>query len=44
MVGLALGDAGGDRANADFGDQLDRDRRLRVDVLEVEDELLQILD
>ncbi len=44
VVGLALGDAGGDRADADFGDQLHRDVRLRVDVLQIVDELLQVLD
>ena len=27
MVGARLGDAGGDRADADFGDELDRDAR-----------------
>src|SRR6202012_5284707 len=35
---------GGDGADADFGDELDRDIAVRVDVLEVEDELRQILD
>ena len=44
VVGLALGDARRDRADADLGDQLDRDQRVRVDVLEVEDELLEVLD
>ena len=44
MVGLALGDARRDRADADLGDELDRHQRLRVDVLEIEDELLQVLD
>ena len=29
VVGVRLGDAGGDRADADFGDQLDRDPRRR---------------
>jgi hypothetical protein len=43
-VGVGLGDAGGDRAHADFRDQLDGDARLRVDVLEVVDELRQIFD
>ncbi len=43
-VGVGLGDAGGDGADADFGDELDGDARLRVDVLEVVDELRQILD
>ena len=40
----ALADARGDRADADFGDQLHRDARVRVDVLEVVDELRQVLD
>ena len=43
-VGVRLGDARGDRADADFGDQLDGDARLRVDVLQVVDELRQIFD
>ena len=44
MVGARLGDAGGDRADADFGDELHRHVARRVDVLQVEDELRQILD
>ena len=44
MVGAALGDAGGDRADADFRDELHRHVGARVDVLEVEDQLRQILD
>ena len=44
VVGLALGDAGGHRADADFGDELDRNQRVRVDVLQVEHELLQVFD
>ena len=44
MIGLALGDARRDRADADFRDELDRHRRLRIDVLQIEDELLEILD
>ena len=44
VIGLALGDARRDRADADFGDELDRHLRLRVDVLEIVDELLQVLD
>ena len=43
-VGMRLGDAGGNRAYADFRDQLDRDARLRIDVLEVVDQLRQIFD
>ena len=44
VVGPGLGDAGRDRADADLGNELDRDRGLRVDVLEIEDQLGQILD
>ncbi len=44
MVGARLGDAGGHGAHADFGDELDRDQALRVDVLEVKDQLRQIFD
>ena len=43
-VGMGLGDAGGNRANADLRDQLYRDAGLGVDVLEVVNELGQILD
>ena len=43
-VGVGLGDAGGDRADADLGHELDADARLRVGVLEVVDELLEVLD
>ena len=44
VVGARLGDAGGDRADADLGDQLHRHARRRVDVLQIVDELRQILD
>ena len=44
MVGMGLGDPRGDGADADLGDQLDRDARLGVDVLQVMDELRQVLD
>ena len=44
VVGARLGDAGGDRADADFGDELHRHVAGRIDVLQVEDELRQILD
>ncbi len=44
VVGLRLGDAGGDRADADLGDELDADARLLVRVLQVVDQLRQILD
>ena len=44
VVGLGLGHAGGHRADADFGDQLHRDRRRGVRVLEVVDQLREVLD
>ena len=44
MVGPALGDAGRDRPDADLGDELHRHQAFRVDVLQVEDQLRQILD
>ena len=43
-VAVALGDAGGDRADAELGDELDVDARLRVRVLEVVDQLAEVLD
>ena len=43
-VGVRLGDAGGNGAHADLGDELDADARLPVAVLEVVDQLRQILD
>ena len=43
-VGLGLGDAGGDRADAGLGDQLHADPGVRVDLLQVVDELGQVLD
>ena len=43
-VGLGLRHPGGDGADADLGDELDVDARLRVGVLEVVDQLLEILD
>ena len=43
-IGMSLGDARGDRADADFRDQLDGDARLRIDVLQVVDQLRQIFD
>ena len=43
-VGERLRDAGGDRADVVLGDELHRDLRLRVDLLEVVDELREILD
>ena len=44
MIGIGLGDAGGDGADADLGNQLHRDQGLGIDVLQIVDELLQILD
>ena len=44
MVGARLGDAGGHRADADFGNELDRDLTVGIDVLQVVDQLRQILD
>ena len=44
VVRARLGDARGDRAHAHFGDELHRDARVRVGVLQIVDELRQILD
>ena len=44
MVGARFRDAGGHRADADFGDQLDRDLSVGIDVLQIVDQLRQILD
>ena len=44
MIGPRLRDARRHRAHTDFGAQLDADFSARIDVLEVEDELRQILD
>jgi len=43
-VGQALHHAGGDRANARLGDQLDGNRSQRIHLLEVIDQLREILD
>ncbi len=43
-VGPALGHAGRDGADADLADELDRDARVDVGVLQVVDELRQVLD
>ncbi len=43
-VGLGLGDAGGDGADAGLGDQLHADPGVGVDLLQVVDELGQVLD
>ena len=44
VVGIALRNAGSDRADADLGDELDRHARRRVRAAQVVDQLLQILD
>ena len=44
VIGLRLRDTGRDRADADLGDELHRDRRLRIRVLEIVDQLREILD
>ncbi len=43
-VGMALGHTGRDGADAELGDELDVDARLRVGHLRIVDQLLQILD
>ncbi len=43
-VGIGLGNARGHGAHARLGDQLHRHQRLRVDLLEIEDQLRQVLD
>ncbi len=44
VIRARLGDTGGDGADADFGDQLHRDRAVGIDVLQVVDELREIFD
>src|SRR5262245_47679441 len=41
---MRFGDAGCDRANARFRDQLDADPRARIGIFQIEDQLRQILD
>ena len=43
-VGVGLGDARRDGADADLGDELDRDLRARVGAAQVVDQLLEVLD
>ena len=43
-VGMALGNAGRDGTDAEFGDELDVDAGLRIRHLRIVDQLLQILD
>ena len=43
-VGMALGNAGGDGANAELGNELDVNAGLRIRHLRIVDQLLQILD
>ena len=44
VIGLGLGHAGGNRADADLGHQLDADRRPRIGVLQIVDQLRQVFD
>src|SRR5690606_26916022 len=44
VVGARLGYAGGNCADANFGHELHRDLAVRIDVLQVEDELGQVFD
>ena len=44
QVGVGLGHAGRDRADAGARHQLDRHQRLRIDLLEIEDQLRQVFD
>ena len=44
VVGVGLGDAGGDGADAAAGDELDADGGARIDALQVVDQLGQIFD
>ena len=44
QIGISLGHAGGDGADAGLGDELDRYQRLGIDLLQIEDQLGEILD
>ena len=44
QIGVGLGDAGRHGSDARLGHQLHRDQRLRVDLLQVEDQLREVLD
>ena len=44
MVRTCLGNACGHGADADFGDELNRDARARVHILQIVDQLRQIFD
>ena len=44
VVGVGLGDPGGDRADAELRDQLHADGRARIDALEVVDQLREVFD
>jgi len=44
MVGLALGNAGGNRADANLTDQLDADVRLGSDIFQVVNQLRQVFN
>ena len=43
-IGIGFCHAGGDGADARFGHQFHRDHRLRVDLLQVEDQLRRVFD
>ena len=43
-VGLSFGHTGGNRADANFGHQLDRDPRIAIGVLQIVDQLGQVFD
>ena len=44
VIGLCFRDARGHRSHPDLGDELDRDRRLRIRILQIVDQLREILD
>ena len=44
QIGIGLDDAGRDRANTGLGNQLDRHECLRINLLEIEDQLRKIFD
>ena len=44
VVGVSLGDASRDRADAELRDQLDADCRARIDALQVVNQLRQVFD
>ena len=44
VIGVCLGDAGGDGANTDFCNQFDADIGLWIDVFQVMNQLRQVFD